>query len=463
VAASVVRHRNAVILLALLACAGGCAAQDNKTPSLLDDGIRLLGEGRVPEATRAFGRYKQAAPTDARAYFYSGVALERAGKLSAAALELAEAVRLEPRKPEYRVLQASVFARLGHRMPALDALAAIAKGASALRMETAWLWLLSETHVRLDETDEALRILDVIGERAPADARVDLQRGKIYLARGEVDRSLECLRRSTSKSANPESFFELGRILYQRNELPMARKALSQAVALEGSNPEYLHELGLVCLTLNEIEKALELLKRAEPAASRFPQIYYALGNAYQRAGKRALAAEYRTKYQKVVLEQRRREDQSREAGRLIILGEGQLDAGNGVEARKLFERAVQVEPGNWDAHGYLAEMLLASDEWANAHEHLSRMEEIDPDSAVGNYLMARYWYRKGSLEKSRSYAEKVKAVRPGHGELRKLLGDIYLELGLREQARGEYQAAVTLEPDRADFRQALSRTQAPR
>jgi Flp pilus assembly protein TadD len=315
---------------------------------LLDEGIILLKKGRPAEAADSFNRFKQSAPGDPRAYFYAGVAMAEAGKLSLAALELSEAVRLAPGNPEYNIFRASILSRLGHKVPAADALAAIRKNGIADRLETAWLWLLNETWLRLENPDEALKILDLLARRNPADARVDLDRGKIFVARGEVERALSSFRESIAKSArNPGALFELGKIHYQRNEMPEARKALFRAVQLAGDNHEYLHQLGLVCLALNEAKEAVEFLKRAEKAGSTFPQIYYALGNAYQRAGNRALAVEYRKRYQAVVLEQRFREDRNREAGKLILQGEKQLDEGNRDEARRLFERAAEANPDN--------------------------------------------------------------------------------------------------------------------
>ena len=85
-------------------------------------------------------------------------------------------------------------------------------------------------------------------------------------------------------------------------------------------------------------------------------------------------------------------------------------------------------------------------------------MEEIDPDSVVGNFLMAKYWYGRKDFERALGYAEKVESSRPGNSELRNLLGDIYQGLGQKEKALREYQAAVRLAPDRADFRENLKK-----
>jgi len=51
-----------------------------------------------------------------------------------------------------------------------------------------------------------------------------------------------------------------------------------------------------------------------------------------------------------------------------------------------------------------------------------------------------------------------VRVSRPDNSELRSLLGNIYLALGQKENARGEFETAVRLAPDRADFRAQLEK-----
>lgn len=426
---------------------------------LLEKGIKLTAEGRFIEAVAAFNRFKQTAPEDPRPYFYSGIALTEAGRLTAAALELSEAVRLDPRRPEYRIFQANAFSRLKQKDHAVSALAMFEKEEKLEQLPKAWLWLLSDIYYRLEKPEDALRILELLGKRNPEDSKIDLNRGQVYIAKGNFDLALESFKRSIEKSSNnAQAYFELGKILYQRNELADSKKALVEAVKQNGTDPVYLHKLGLACLARGEVQEAIEYLKRAEPSGSAFPQIYYALATAYQRSGDRVKAGEYRKNFQEVNLAEQKREDQSREAGTLIAQGEKQLDRGNKSEARALFERVLQVDSNSWDAHGYLAEMLLSSGDWQMAYKHLVKMEELDPDSVIGNYLMAKYWYHHKEFQRAGAYAEKVKLVRPAHPELRNLLGNIYLELGQQELASREYEAAVRLAPDRADFRENLRR-----
>ena len=123
-----------------------------------------------------------------------------------------------------------------------------------------------------------------------------------------------------------------------------------------------------------------------------------------------------------------------------------------------LFEKALQVDPSQWEQHAYIAEMDLNSGDMRGACPDLQKLEQIDADSATGNFLIARYWFMMIDYDRARLYAEKVKLSWPGNSEVRALLGGIYVQLGEKYKARQEYEEAVRLAPERADLRQRLLR-----
>src|SRR5262245_53893024 len=425
----------------------------------LDKGRKLLAEGRFIEALTVFNRYKQAYPADARAYFHAGMSLAEAGRLTAAALELGEAVRLDPQRPEYLILQANVFARLKQRSRVDDTLATFQKFGAPERLDASWLWYLVDAYYRVERFDDALRALDLVDKRFPDHPRLDLNRGQVYAAQGKLDLALESLRKSVAKySDNAIAHFELGNLLYRRGELPASKKVLLEAVRLEKNNAEYLQKLGAVILALNESDEAIVYFQRAAALDPQNPQIYLSLGQAYQRKGEREKALEFTKKYQEMSVAKRQKEAQEGEVERLLARGERMLDEGKDREARDAFEQVVQADPNNWTAHGYLAEMFLADADWRSAWPHLAKMEELDAESVVGNYLMARHWHLRKEFERARGYAERVKQSRPAHAELRNLLGQIYLGLGQPEKAGREFEEAVWLAPDRADFCESLQK-----
>ncbi|MCI0664137.1 MAG: tetratricopeptide repeat protein [Acidobacteria bacterium] len=441
-----------LILLSLIAGHSVCVSQ---TSSLLDEGVKLLSQGRFDEAVTVFNRFKQTNPQDARAYFYCGLALTESARLSAAALELGEALRLEPEQTEYLILQASVYARLKQKSHVEDTLAIFQKAGAIENLESSWLWLLVDAYYRVEQLDNALRTLDLMEKRFPDDPRLALNRGQVYVIQNKIDLAMESFRKSIAKHpANALAHFELGKLLYQNNEIPAAKSALLEAVRLEKKNPKYLQKLGTVCLSLKEVEEAIPYLESALALDPNSMESNYSLGQAWQRKGDRQKAVEYIQKFQEL----KRREELAGEIERTLARGERMLDEGNPTEAAAAFKQIVQLDSNNWTAHAYLAEMFLEGRDWQKAWPHLAKMEELDAESVVGNYLMVRHWFLRKDFGRARDYGEKVKQSRPGHAELRNLLGRIYLGLSQPEKARDEFEAAVRLAPERADFREDLQK-----
>jgi len=423
----------------------------------LTEGAKLLGEGRLLESIKVLNSAKQSAPQDARPYFYCGMALAQAGRMRDAASELGEAVRLAPEQLDYRVFQAHVLEQLKQKSAAQDALAVFQKEQMVERLDPAWLRLLADVYYRLQITDRALKVLDLWARRDPADARIDLYRGQVYEVKGQPDMALASFQRSLEKSTeNPQAYFEMGTILYEKNKLLPAKNALLSAVREGANNPEYLSKLASVYLAMGDADAAIESLKRVEAASPNVPVIYYILGRAYRSKGDPARAAGYMEKFQQATSAERDRQARNLEAERPIAQAQRQLDDGNPEAARALFEKALQVDPNRWEPNAYLAEMNLNSGNLRDAYPYLRKLEQLDPDSAIGNFLMARYWFKQKGYDQARLYAEKVKLSRPDNSELRALLGEIYGKLGEMQKARQEYEEAIHLAPERADLRERL-------
>lgn len=438
-------------------CGTGQASTDRLEARLVE-GIRLLGEGRLLESVDVLNSAKQSAPQDARAYFYCGMALAQAGRMRDAASEMGEAVHLAPDQLPYRVFQAHVLEQLKQAAAAQEAVAAFENEQTLERLDTAWLRLLADVYYRLQMTDQALKILDLWAKRDPADARIDFYRGQVYVVKSQPDMALTCFRRSLEKSTeNPQVHFELGAILYERNQLPQAKDALLNAVREDANNPEYRAKLASIYLAMGNADAAIESLNRVEAAGVNLPATYYyILARAYRSKGDAARSTAYMENFQQATSAERDREAHKLEAERPIAQAQRELGRGNPKTARVLFEKAVQVDPNQWEPHAYLAEMDLDASDMAGAYPHLQKLREIDPDSATGNFLMARYWFQRLNYDQARLYAEKVKLSRPANSEVRALLGGIYTKLGDKEKARQEYEEAVRLAPERADFRQRL-------
>jgi Flp pilus assembly protein TadD len=451
-----------VLFLAITAppLAVRAAAQNGTQPfeTQLALGIRLLSQGQLHEAVGVLNGAKQIAPQDPRPYFYSGIALAQSGNLRDAASELGEAVHLAPGQPDYRVFQANVLEQLKQKFAAQDALAMFQNQQALQQLDRAWLQLLVEVYYRLQKADDALRVLDFWSKLDPDDARIDLYRGQAYVLKGQTDEAVVCLRRSVEESPNHngKAYFELGKILYAKSELVPAKAALISAVRDDTNNPEYLSKLASVCVAMGEAKAAIDYLRPVEAAGAAAPEVYYVLARAYHKDGQPALSAKYMSQFQQATSAQRDREERTLEAGRPIAQAQRQLDEGNTAAARVLFEKALEVDANQWEPNAYLAEMYVSSGELRQAYPYLQKLQQIDPESAIGNFLMARYCFKQREYDRARVYAEKVRVSRPANSELMALLGDIDLQRGEKQKALQEYQEAVHLAPSRTDLQERI-------
>jgi len=436
--------------------------QTQQAPAWERKARTLIQTGRFAEAVELLTPLKRKNPKDPRPYFYSGLAFMESGDLTQAASELDEAVRLDPNRIEYLLFKANVSSRLGHKDLALKSLVVFSDTRKVNGLTHAWMWLLADSYYRCHQPDDALRVLAVLAKRTPGDSRVDLNRGQAYLLKGDQERARQCFKTSLQKDSakNPGAYYELGKLLHQLSEIPAAKQALLSAVRQDPNNPEYAYKLATVCLALNQDEEAVRYLQQVESSGTKHPEIYYALARAYRKLGKEGEAESTLKKFQETNYKARKQADQDREAGKLISLGEQQLDRKNNLEARRLFEEALAIAPNDWTAHAYLAEMFLDSKELDFAYRHLVKMEEVDPDSVIGNYLMARHWFLRQDFVQARDYAERARALRPANAELRNLLGQIYTRLELRNEARSEYEQAVRFAPNEPEYQKNLKALQ---
>lgn len=429
--------------------------------ALLAQGVNQLGQGRFDAAEHFFNLAKQIAPQDARLYFYCGMALSQSGKMEDAASELVEAVHLAPERLEYRVFEAHVFEQLKQATAAAHALAPFKDVAALQRLSPAWLRLLTDDFFQLAESDMALRALELWEKSAPGDTGISFVRGQICLQKMDLDGALKAFQQSVKEPGyNPEGYYEIGKILYGRNQFAAARDALLTAVREDGSNPDYAAKLASVYLALKDPDAAIQCLQRVEPAAPNAPTVYYLLARAYEQKGDSARSKDYFGKFQAATAAERERSEHRLQMDAPIGQAFRALDEGHTAEARTLFEKALQMDPNRWEPHANLAEIDLNGGDFKSAYPHLQKLQQINPDSAVGNFLMTRYWFHEKNYEQARIYAERVKAIRPDNSELRIMLGDIYSQLGEKQKAVQEYEAALRLAPGRQDLRDRVARAE---
>ena len=451
------------ILITISITTPQCLAQSTEPPleGKLAEGVNLLTAGRFQYAVQVLNQAKQDAPRDPRPYFFCGMALAQSGRLQDAASELLEAVHLGPDRLEYRVFQAHVYQQLVQTYAAEHSLAVFQDEHALHQLAPSWLKLLADVYFRLGKPDDALRVLDMWAASDSHNPNIDLYRGQCYVAKSQPEVALKYFQTSIAEAdQNPQAYFELGKILYQRSDFSAARDALRKAVQQDAANPEYRSKLASADLALKDPDSAVDNLKPVESSGDKFPAIYYDLGRAYRSKGDAVRAADYLKKFQQITVAEQSKLDRRLAADRPIGQAQRQLDEGHPADARALFEKALQLDPNRWEPNAYLAEMDLNDGHLKAAYPYLEKLQQINPDSPVGNFLMARYWFQLKAYSQAQTYAEKVKTSRPDNSELRAMLGDIYSALGENQKAKQEYEAAIQLAPESQYVRERLQRLQ---
>lgn len=246
----------------------------------------------------------------------------------------------------------------------------IEKQRSAIAMQEQSRKLLMETYSKLKnnnpDVEEALR-------RMQEESNPGLTEAERHM--------LEDIRRAFAaekQQKNPEpgqtartqlevrTLARLAQTAFERKRYESAEQMYLTLYDLQPDHVAGLVNLGTVLLYNNKSEEALTYLRRAMQLAPKLPIIYYLAGIALYR--------------------------------------EEQL-----AEARAMFTRAVQLDPGNAEAFFYLANIESLTGDSRLALKHFAAAVKIDSSLADAHYNMARLYAEMGRLaDAARSYDRAV-------------------------------------------------------
>jgi superkiller protein 3 len=279
--------------------------------AMLGEAYRLRGDPQnVQAAVDHFRRALSLDPGNGDAYHRLGLAYQRLGRLSEAAVALSAATRAAPDSPQPYFALAQVERRRGRREAARSAMRTFrrleAGQRAALPGEGAPMPSLDpETAALLEqgrraffgesEPEGALRLLQQARERAPRHPDVLYNLGLVLHFVGRLEEAEAAFRGALAADPkNPRYHAWIGTILLARGpgELEEAIAALKRSVEL-GPDYAYGHyQLGRALLLQNRPAEAASLLERAVARNPRYREAHYSLSQAYLRLGKRDAARE---------------------------------------------------------------------------------------------------------------------------------------------------------------------------
>jgi adenylate cyclase len=101
----------------------------------------------------------------------------------------------------------------------------------------------------------------------------------------------------------------------------------------------------------------------------------------------------------------------------------------NWKEARKEYERAIEINPNYLAAYQYYAVNLAAQDEFEKVFEKTDRSMEIDPLLPITNANLAWLFYLSRQYEKAVSQAKMTIEIEPNHFSAHWVLGIVYSQM----------------------------------
>ena len=377
-----------LLMLAMQAAQGPVRQHVERGYALAEKGDLTAAEGELREALKL-------APDDELALAVLGVVLSRQGKLEEANTYLERALKLNPREADTRYNLASNQARLGkadaakanldrilkekpgHSQAAAlrDAIkakagydAALAQYRSGHFAESQALLdqmiadgsrdpktfsLLAWCDHRLNQTNDALRVMRQAIEIAPADATLYANAAQILLEGGDMKAAYATAGKTLELAPdNVQALKVKGLGDLEHGDVKQALATFQRAVELDRSDPEALERLGTAQRMLFQYAEAAATFERGMARFPRYARLYAA--------------------YAKLLLDPGARPDAAAEG-----------------RAARLLEKALVLEPSLAEAHYELGKLMLDGGKAADAVGHLEAAAKLDPTNGATHLALA--------------------------------------------------------------------------
>jgi thioredoxin-like negative regulator of GroEL len=119
-----------------------------------------------------------------------------------------------------------------------------------------------------------------------------------------------------------------------------------------------------------------------------------------------------------------------------VLEGERLFAEGRAAEAREMFQKAVDLCPGNVQAWNNLAVVSLNGDYLSEAENYLKKALELKPEFLEARFNLAEVYSLSGQFHKAAKELKKILEFKPDDLPTVKRLAHIYAEMGLTEEAR---------------------------
>ncbi len=449
------------------------AVKNQKIENLLAESTAALQTGDFIRAKTILQKVLAIAPRNSAANTLAGIVADRENDLAKAEKHFALAAKIAPNAPETRNNYGAILLRLGRKKEAAGEFTASL--AVSPRQVSA---LINLANIRLAENDyTAAREFFVKAKAVAPDAEVSRALVVISLELNEKERATQEFREYFASPVATKDT-SLGALLSSKNLLSEAQQELEFVLAGDADNIKALVILSQVYLAQKNIPAAGKLLESAVARGIVAGEIYAALAEVYQAAGRpenaipaMRLAIEkepnnesHRIRYGLLLIDSKapaaaviRIEEAIKvfpKSARLrLLLGMAHFTIGKSNEAQTAFESALLIEPNLVPAHGYLATIYAEQGKFDEAAKVYERTINFDDKNATLHYLLADTLLKMQNASAERVESELKRAIvldanlAPAYA----VLGRLYVRQARWEDARAALERGVQINPKMAD------------
>lgn len=402
------------------------------------NGILLLNDGNVDEATNELRDGARFLPEDAFIQYWLGKAAQAKGEINVAEISFRQALEFDPYAEE-----------------ALKELARIA----SQRGDTALLE---------DVADRTISALPEIPDGYIWRSIVEMNRGSLDQAESDLQSAIKVAPQSW------QAYLQFGKLRFLQKRFPEGSALLEQALEYNPNSIQALHLLTDYDLFANHPEKALARVNAQIQKNPRNSSLYDLLAQLQVQNGKFDEAAQ--TAQHAIQLNTSDGEavsifaeiavdrgmtpqaidawlqwsnTHSNDAGALAVLGALEESRGNLDTAEAYYKRSLQIQPRQPIAANNLAYRMLQHDEEIDLALTLAETaRQAMPDSPNTADTLAWAYYHKGTYQFARDLLEDAINMEPDSASMQYHLGMVYSKLNDKRSAMAHLKKALSLAHD---------------
>lgn len=246
---------------------------------------------------------------------------------------------------------------------------------------------------------------------------VDLALGELHQAQGKFDRALEYYAKAEADPAlKPSAYLGMAKAYAGQGRQDEARKYFELARKLRPDDASILSAIGYWQYSTNHLPEAIESYRKAADLSPGDAELWSSLGGLYVNTGNNQEA----TKAFEHSIGIRPTDAVLSNYGAL------KYQEGDYAAAATLFRRALEIDAGDFQIWGYLAEALLADpasagrarEPFVRAAQMAEQYLRIKPDDARALAALGWYWVNLGDPGRARELVARSEALGTERGEV---------------------------------------------